>query len=162
MKVGLLLLGALLSYGSASAETPTTAGPATLVVNPEEWNRLEAAYANQQAALQARLGPDVFVASYRGLVHDGRVVTFATWTDSVKTALPKTDFVWLQDAKMTRWFVVSWSDLETAIGKLPELEQTNPPRYLTPANIPASYFSSLEKTFVPPKGFPEKVATGRK
>lgn len=153
---------ALLSCGVANAATNTSGGtsPNTSFSPSREWLQLQAAYDNQQPELQRDLGNSVFVASYQGLVHDGRLVTFSIWTDSVVTALPKTDFVWLQNAEMTRWFVVAWSDLEAAIGNLPTLEHVNPPRYLTPANIPPSYFSNLEKTFVPPRDFPESLATG--
>ncbi|HEU0310954.1 MAG TPA: hypothetical protein VFR36_07030 [Sphingomicrobium sp.] len=155
-------LVALLGCGVASAATNPSDGasPNSSFSPSKEWMHLQAAYAGQQEGLQLDLGNSVFVASYQGVVHDGQLATFSIWTDSVPTALPKTDFVWLQDAKMTRWFVVPWSDLEAAIGKLSALERVEPPRYLTPANIPPSYFSSLEKTFVPPRGFPERLATG--
>ena len=157
-------LAALLSCGAASAATNPSDGasPDSSFSASEEWLQLQATYADQQPRLQRDLGENVFVASYQAIAHDGRLATFSIWTDSVATALPKTDFVWLQNAKMTRWFVVAWSDLEAAIGAIPALEQVDPPRYLTPAKIPSSYFSRLEKTFVPPRGFPERVATGRR
>ena len=155
-------LAALLSYGAASATmNPSAIVSSESLISPsEDWMHLEAAYAGQQEGLQRDLGTSVFVASYKGVVHNGQLATFSVWTDTVVTALPKTDFVWLQDANMTRWFVVPWSDLEAAVGKLPALERVDPPRYLTPANIPASYFSRLEETFVSPRGFPERLATG--
>ena len=161
-RVFLIGLVALLGCGAASAATnpSNAASPNSSFLAPKSWIQLQTAYAGQQEGLQRDLGNSVFVASYKGVVHEGQVATFSIWTDSVVTALPKTDFVWLQDAKMTRWFVVPWSDLEAAIGKLPALERVDPPRYLTPANIPASYFRKLEKTFVPPPGFPERIATG--
>ena len=163
MKIaGILSLAVLLGCGSAGAAGPSIGRHADAAMSPEDWDRMEVAYASQQKVLQSELGQGIFVASYKGLVHDGRVVTFSIWTDSVRTALPKTDFVWLQNAKMTHWFVVRWSDLEAAIGKLPALEQRDPPRYLTPTNISRSYFNRLEKTFVAPAGFPKKMATGRR
>jgi len=154
----------LLGCGApGAAETPSDeATPDAVSLNAEDFSDLEAAYGRQQLALQRDLGDSVFVASYRGLVQNGRLITFSIWTDSVPTALPKTQFVWLQDAKMSRWFVVAWSDLEAAIGNLPSIEGTEPPRYLTPANIPASYFSQLEQAFVAPEGFPERLAAGRR
>ena len=149
---------------AASAEpNPTVGRPESQVYAISEAERsILQAYSEQREALQKTLGDNVFVADCKGIVHDNHLATFAIWTDSVPTALPKTDFVWLQDAKMKRWFVVSWSDLESAIGKLTALKQVDPQRYLTPANIPVSYFKTLERAFVPPKGFPERVASGRR
>jgi hypothetical protein len=157
-------LVALFGCGMAGAQPnlSSEASPNSSYVPSKEWMQLQSAYATQQEKLQRDLGSGVFVASYKGVIYDGQMATFSIWTDTAVTALPKAEFVWLQDAKMTRWFVVPWSDLEAAIGKLPALERVDPPRYLTPANIPAPYFSSLEKTYVPPKGFPERLATGHR
>jgi len=144
------------------AQTVTSEVVVNSAAETEDWNRMEAAYSSQQPVLQNKLGQSVFVASFKGLEYDGRVITFSIWTDGAKTALPRTDFVWLQNSKMSRWFVVSWSDLEAAIGELPALEGANPPRYVTPQNIPATYLRHLEKNFVAPQGFPSKIATGRR
>lgn len=156
---GLVTLMGFHAVGAAT-EMPEQNSPRLQSVPLEEFKKLEEAYATQQTKLQRVLGQDVFVS--KGLVHDGRIVTFAIWTDSVQTALPKTDFVWLQDSEMSRWFVVPRSELETALGTLQELDGSSPARYLTPARIPADYFAGLEEHFEPPKGFPQRLANGRR
>ncbi len=161
MSKRVLAAGLAALVASAGISPPVVASSDSVVPSSTEWKDRATAYALQQQELQRDLGDDYYVASYKGLVHQGQLVTFSIWTDSVPTALPKTDFVWLQDSKMSYWFVVSWSDLEAAIGEFPRLESADPPRYLTPATIPASYFNTLEENFVPPLGFPRRVASGR-
>lgn len=58
--------------------------------------RMEAAqrYEEQQAMLQERLGEDIYVASVMLFeLADGRMTSFATWTDGVPTLLPEVDQV---------------------------------------------------------------------
>jgi hypothetical protein len=117
-------------------------------------------YADQHVSLQDSLGDEIFVAAYQGVIHEGQTKTFSVWTDCIVTALPKTDFIWLQDAEATRWFVVPWLELEAAVGTLRPLEGVEPPRFLTPMNIPVSYFLGLEKSHTPPPGFPVEMASG--
>lgn len=152
-------LAALSIAMALSLSSVTSAEPNAASVM--EFNERAASYAAQQKQLQNELGSRYFVASYKALVYQNRLITFATWTDTVLTALPKTDFIWLQDAKASFWFVVSWSDLEKAIGVIPKMDVAGPPRYLTPASIPAAYFAALKENFVPASGFPERVASGR-
>jgi hypothetical protein len=43
---------------------------------------------------QSKVGDDVFIANLKGLeLKDGRAVTYATWTKTVDTWLPKADYV---------------------------------------------------------------------
>ena len=93
---------------------------------------------------------------------DGHLSTFSIWTYFVLKSCQKLTLVWLQDVKMTKWFVVPWSDLEAAVGQLPELNAVEPHRYLTPANIPAVYFLGSEKSFTPPEGFPKRISSGHR
>lgn len=156
-----------LAFAIGSAAMSSTAGAserkASAVKRPalETFRSMEEAYSVQRAALQQEYGQDVYVASYQGLVHEGQIVTFAIWTDTVPTVLPKTDFIWLQNAKMSRWFVVPWSEIESP-APLSKLDQPGPARYLTPARIPADFFAGLAEHYQPPKGFPERMASGQR
>ncbi len=143
----------------ASANDEVQSGVASSEM--EEFARTEQAYLQQQSMLQGEFGENVFVASYKGIVHEDRVVSFAIWTDTVPTALPKTDFVWLQNSTMSKWYVVSWSELEDAV-PLSVLDQEGPGRYLTPAMMPAGFFAGFEKDFQAPAGFPEAIASGQR
>lgn len=90
-------------------------------------------YQAQKEVLQARLGDDVFVASYTGVqAPDGSVFSYSTWTEGVHTLLPKTDEVALIFGNMDDPTVhrVPWARLEEIAGRyltrVPELE---PPRW---------------------------------
>ena len=161
----ILIAGLVLCFTNISAALPARAENEVQSgmsrSDMESFTKTEQAYLHQQSKLQGQLGEDVFVASYKGIVHDDRIVTFAIWTDTVPTALPKTDFIWLQNSTMSKWYVVSWSEFEDAI-PLSVLDQEGPIRYLTPSVMPAGFFAGLEKDFEAPAGFPEAIASGQR
>lgn len=83
-------------------------------------------HADQKATLEEeneRSGRDVFVASYKVMMNQaGAVMSYASWTESVPTLLPKTSDVMLtvlngdkpEDAEVTH---VSWDDLVAIAGR---------------------------------------------
>ncbi len=86
----------------------------------KEW--LEERYQNE--------GEDIFVASLLGMdTDDGSFGTVATWTDGIRTLLPRADLVAFQpqdpDAKP---FMVTWGDA-TELVHLTPAPDLDPPRY---------------------------------
>lgn len=71
--------------GLAGTESPTSL-PSAEIQRIWRWNF-------HTPALQAELGEDVFVPRIMCWQVDGRVVTFATWTDAIPVALPRVDLV---------------------------------------------------------------------
>jgi hypothetical protein len=88
---------------------------------------LEQLYARQQSLLQAHVGEDWFVASYKVWQGpDGSVRSGCTWSEGVPSLLPVTDTVYLAMNDMTR-LQVPWQtllatvpDLMTPCGYYPE------------------------------------------
>lgn len=112
-------------------------------------------YSGQREPLQKQLGEDIFVAKYQGIVKDdGSMVTFAVWADSVPTALPKVDFVMVQTEDFSQQYMVSWDDLQRNVGAIKQMPNVGPPRFLTPAAIPAKYLDHLRTHYVHPVGWP--------
>jgi hypothetical protein len=76
-------------------------------------------YQTQKEVLQARLGEDIFVASYLGVQRpDGSVLSYATWTEGVASLLPKVDEVALLSGDMNDPTVhrIAWSVLTEIAG----------------------------------------------
>jgi hypothetical protein len=90
-------------------------------------------YQTQKEILQARLGDDVFVASYTGVqAPDGSVFSYATWTEGVHTLLPETDEVALISGNMDDPTVrrVAWGRLVEIAGRyLTRVPNLEPPRW---------------------------------
>jgi hypothetical protein len=111
-------------------------------------------YSAQREALQKKLGHGIFVASYYGMEHEGRIVTWAVWSDGVRTALPKAEYVMVQNEDFSKRYVVSWNDFRASVTSLQEMRGISPARFLTPERVPAEYMKALQTAYVPPVGFP--------
>lgn len=90
-------------------------------------------YQTQKEVLQARLGEDMFVASYVGVQkQDGSVLSYATWTEGVASLLPKVDELVLVSGDLDEPTVhrIAWSVFEEIAGayvvRVPDL---HPPRF---------------------------------
>lgn len=119
--------GNLLGYrtvfgrGLAESEAPT-ALPSSAIHRIWRWNF-------HTPALQAELGEGVFVPRIMCWQVDGRVVTFATWTDASPIALPRVDLVVMVRAGLAKrrmWgllpgkpelVVARWEELGALIGR---------------------------------------------
>ncbi len=94
-------------------------------------------YEHQKPILQQKLGDDVFVASFSAVKTDtGELFSYCTWTRSVPSVLPRTDFVMLfddqaehpgPDPKTDR---VPWAQVAAHLTELPG---EDPPRFRTGA-----------------------------
>jgi uncharacterized protein YtpQ (UPF0354 family) len=79
--------------------------------------------------LHVRNGEDVFVASFSALpAPDGRVLSYATWTDTTNSLLPKTDVLVLGRLGGEPR-VVEWQRVMDVAGDLVEPLDIYPPRY---------------------------------
>ena len=97
-------------------------------------------YAEQKDALQEKLGEDVFVASYTVLQEktSSRLVSYATWSRTVPTLLPKADRIGFveyadndPDAKPKVLGMVPWDKAMQILGSRLKPDGRNPPRWAT-------------------------------
>lgn len=123
-----------------------------LHVSQQAWD-----YAEQHEPLKASLGArgeDLFVARFDVTEREDRLLTFATWTDDVKTLLPKTEALILHDADRNS-LRRRWEDVETVCGAFIQEPDLDPPRFRTGAPPDAEAWRRLRYEFGPPKGWPE-------
>ena len=79
--------------------------------------------------LHIKNGEDVFVATFSGTqAPDGRVLSYATWTETTNSLLPKTD-VLLLGRIGGNLYMVEWQKVLDAVGDLMEPVDIYPPRY---------------------------------
>lgn len=97
-------------------------------------------YAEQKDLLQAKVGEEVFVASYTVLQEKGktRLVSYATWSRTVPTLLPKADRIGFveyadgdPDAKPKVLGMVPWDKAMQILGSRLKPDGRNPPRWAT-------------------------------
>ncbi|MBA3459775.1 MAG: hypothetical protein H0T46_07430 [Deltaproteobacteria bacterium] len=97
-------------------------------------------YAEQKDLLQEKLGEEVFVASYTVLQDKGtsRLVSYATWSRTVPTLLPKADRIGFveyadgsADAKPKVLGMVPWDKAMQILGTRLKPDGRNPPRWAT-------------------------------
>lgn len=99
----------------------------------------ESLYQDQHDKLQKKLGEDVFVASYTVLqAKDGRLASYATWTHTVPTLLPRTDLVGFvemtgdePDAEPKVLGFVPWERAKKILGTHMRPDGRNPQRWAT-------------------------------
>lgn len=97
-------------------------------------------YGEQKEALQERLGDDIFVASYTVIQNkdSSRLASYATWTRTVPTLLPRADFIGFvelegvePDLKPHVIGMVPWDKAVKILGKRLTPDGRNPPRWAT-------------------------------
>jgi hypothetical protein len=129
---------ALYTVDGAGTVVPLAMPPGHSLANEVALNHVllaNAEYEAQQKPLQARMGDDVFVSSYRGLRRsDGSITSITTWSEGVESLLPKAQeiaFV-VDPTGKSEVFQVPWALVEriaaSYLVREPDLE---PPRWRT-------------------------------
>ena len=85
-------------------------------------------YETQKPLLQAKVGDDVFVASFSALDGPDGVTSYSVWSRGIPTLLPKTTHVVLSDGETATPARVEWSAIEAFVTEVPGVA---PPRYRT-------------------------------
>jgi hypothetical protein len=101
-------------------------------------------YSDQHDGLQTLLGEDVFVAKLSGVQDKAtdRIASYAAWTRTVPTALPRADVISLieidasEKAKVIG--IVSWTRLMTVAGDRLKRDTRSPPRWSTGDYFPSA------------------------
>jgi hypothetical protein len=90
-------------------------------------------YGEQQVGLQQEYGEAAFVASVVAFVREGNndeaFETYATWSKTVVTLLPQSDYVILVDVDSREKLRVAWADVAAIVGDLLQPIGVYPERY---------------------------------
>jgi hypothetical protein len=101
-------------------------------------------YGEQHDRLQTLLGEDVFVANLSAIQDKAsdRIATYAAWTRSVPTSLPRAEVVSLVDIdandKAKVIGMVSWARLMAVAGDRVKRDKRSPPRWSTGGYFPSA------------------------
>lgn len=105
----------------------------------DKFRLLEIQYLSGEYAIQKELldklhekeGEDVFVATFSAIKRtDGKLLSYATWSQGVPTWLPRTDLVALVVAEPNRMGLVPWERVQAVVGHMFEPLDCYPPRWL--------------------------------